>query len=93
MNTELVAIIAVLLTNVFGFLGMIIMMLQLNNQVKAEVRLQFKDLSSRMDKMDSRIDKLDSRIDRLDAKIDKINSDLSARIDRLTDAIYNQKAS
>lgn len=61
----IIGLIAIAITLVVGFLGVIIMMLQLNNQVKSEVREQFKNLDHRIDKLENKIDYTNQRIDKV----------------------------
>jgi len=74
---------------IIGFLGLLLMNLQLNNQIKAEVRSQFKELKLDIKDLKQDIKDLNTRVDTLSARVDNCNM----RIDRLTDAIYAQKTS
>lgn len=92
--------IITLVTIIIGFLGLFIMNLQLNNQVRNETRSQFLELKSDIKEVKADIRELrednkaiHTRIDILSTRIDKIHSELSSRIDRLADAVYSQKAS
>lgn len=77
---------------IIGFLGLFIMNLQLNNQVKQDARSQFLELKSGIKELKEDIRELHkdnkaihTRIDILSTQIDKIHSELSSRIDRLAD--------
>lgn len=75
-----------LITVIVGFLGLILMNLQLNNQVKSEVRMQFREL--KQDIKDLRHDISDTN-----KRIDSISEKLSARIDAVNsrlDSLYRE---
>ena len=95
-----------LATVIIGFLGLVLMNLQLNNQIRNETRGLFMELKMDIKELREDNKSIHARIDILSTRVDKVYSDLSAkiellstrldatnsRIDRLTDAIYAQKA-
>lgn len=90
--------IITLATIIAGFLGLILMNLQVNNQMIAESKEQFKNIKEdikdlKSDIKETREDNKNThlRIDNLNGRIDMINSELLCRIDRLSDSIYSQK--
>lgn len=87
-----------LATIIAGFLGLILLNLQVNNQIVNEAKEQFKDIKEdiknlKSDIKDTREDNKNThlRIDNLNGRIDMIHSELLCRIDRLSDSIYSQK--
>lgn len=87
MNYQLIT----LLTIIFGFIATIFTVIGLNNQLRAELKTDIKDLKADNDKrfelIDKRFELIDKKFELMDKRFDKLQDKLDAINNRI-DILY-----